>query len=94
MQNTSRLSRYSDGLRTEQPEFDSQQGQEIFSTPPRPDRLQGPPSLFIQWVPGTLPPEVKRPGREAYNSPPSSAEVKNGEAIPSLPICLHGVVDN
>jgi hypothetical protein len=25
---------------------------------------------------------VKRPGREADNSPPSSAEVKNGRAIP------------
>jgi hypothetical protein len=30
----------------------------------------------IQWVPGTLSLGVKRPGREADNSPPSSAEVK------------------
>jgi hypothetical protein len=29
------------------------------------------------WVPGTLPLGVKRPGREADHSPPSSAEVKN-----------------
>jgi hypothetical protein len=29
-------------------------------------------------------PGVKRPGREGDQSPPSSAEVKNGGAIPSL----------
>jgi hypothetical protein len=31
----------------------------------------------IQWVPGTLSLGVKRPGREADHSPPSSAQVKN-----------------
>jgi hypothetical protein len=30
----------------------------------------------IQWVPGSLSPGVKRPGREADHSPPASAEVK------------------
>jgi hypothetical protein len=30
----------------------------------------------IQWVPGALPLEVKRPGREADHSPPSNTEVK------------------
>jgi hypothetical protein len=30
-------------------------------------------------------PGVKRPVREAYHSPPSNAEVKNGGAIPLLP---------
>jgi hypothetical protein len=40
----------------------------------------GPTQLPIQWVS-----RVKRPGREAENSPPSSAKVKNGGAIPSLP---------
>jgi hypothetical protein len=30
----------------------------------------------IQWVSGPLYPGVKRPGREAHHSPPSSAEVK------------------
>jgi hypothetical protein len=30
----------------------------------------------IQWVPGALSPEVKRPGLEADHSPPASAEVK------------------
>jgi hypothetical protein len=28
---------------------------------------------------------VKRLGREAHHTPPSSGEVKNGEAIPPLP---------
>jgi hypothetical protein len=31
---------------------------------------------FIQWVPGTLSLEVKRSGREADHSPPSTAEVR------------------
>jgi hypothetical protein len=30
-------------------------------------------------------PGVKRPGCEADHSPPSSAEIKNGECIPPLP---------
>jgi hypothetical protein len=32
---------------------------------------------LVQWVPGALSLGVKRPGREADYSPPSSAEVKN-----------------
>jgi hypothetical protein len=46
----------------------------------------------IQWVPGALSPGAKRPGRKADHSPPSSAEVKNGGAIPSFPYmssCLY-----
>jgi hypothetical protein len=37
---------------------------------------------------------LKRPGCEADNSSPSTAEVKNGEAIPPVPhmFSLHGVV--
>jgi hypothetical protein len=35
----------------------------------------------IQWVSGTISPEVKRPGRESDYSHPSSAEVKNGGVI-------------
>jgi hypothetical protein len=62
------------------------------STTSRPNLgLTQPP---IQWVPGALSPGVKRPGREADHSPPSSAEVKNGGAIPPLPIHLHGMVLN
>jgi hypothetical protein len=36
----------------------------------------GPTQPPIQWVPGALYLVVKRPGREADHSPPSSAEVK------------------
>jgi len=36
----------------------------------------GPIQIPIQWVPRALYLEVKRPGREADHSPPSSAEVK------------------
>jgi hypothetical protein len=36
----------------------------------------GPTQPLIQWVPGTLSLGVKRPGREADNSLPSSARVK------------------
>jgi hypothetical protein len=36
----------------------------------------GPTQPPIQWVPGALSLGVKRPGREAGHSPPSSAEVK------------------
>jgi hypothetical protein len=39
----------------------------------------------IQWVSGLFSPGVKRQGREADHSPPSSAEVKKGGAILSLP---------
>jgi hypothetical protein len=39
----------------------------------------------IQWVPGTVFPGVKRPGRETDHSPPSSAEVKNSGAKSLLP---------
>jgi hypothetical protein len=37
---------------------------------------------------------VKRPGIEADHSPPSTVEINNHEAIPSLPIRLHSVVLN
>jgi hypothetical protein len=46
----------------------------------------------IQWVPGALS-GLKRPGREADNSPPSSAEVKYAWRHTSTPpVHLHGVV--
>jgi hypothetical protein len=51
----------------------------IFSSPARPNK---PP---IQWVLMVLSPGVKLPVREADQPPPSSTEVKKGEAIPSLP---------
>jgi hypothetical protein len=47
----------------------------------------------IQWVPGDLSLEVKRPGRQADQSPPSSADVKNAWNYASPPpIHFHGVV--
>jgi hypothetical protein len=39
----------------------------------------------IQWVPEALSPGVKRSGREADHSPPSSAEVKNVWSYTSTP---------
>jgi hypothetical protein len=39
----------------------------------------------MQWVPEAASNGVKRRQREAEHPPPSSAEVKNGEAIPPLP---------
>jgi hypothetical protein len=47
-----------------------------------PLRLTQPP---MQLVPGALYPVENRPGREADHSPPTDAEVKNGEAISPLP---------
>jgi hypothetical protein len=44
----------------------------------------GPTQPPIQWVPGAVSLGVKLQGREADNSPPFSAEVKNGGAVPSL----------
>jgi hypothetical protein len=35
-----------------------------------------PTQPHVQWVPGVLSPEEKRPGREAGHSAPSTAEVK------------------
>jgi hypothetical protein len=39
----------------------------------------------IQWLPGAFSPLVKRPWREADESPPSSAEVKNAWGFNSTP---------
>jgi hypothetical protein len=40
------LSRYSAGLRAGRLGFDSRRGREFLSSPPRPERLWGPPSLL------------------------------------------------
>jgi hypothetical protein len=53
----------------------------------------GPTQPPNQWVPGAFSMGVKRPGREADHSPPSSAEVKGRvELYFHSPIRLHGVV--
>jgi hypothetical protein len=44
----------------------------------------GPTQPQTQWVAGALSPGVKRQGREVDHSPPTSADVKNGGAIPPL----------
>jgi hypothetical protein len=53
----------------------------LLSTLCRP--VLGPTQPHIQWIPG-----VKRPGCEADHSPPTTAEVRNGGAIPPLPHVL------
>jgi hypothetical protein len=58
----------------------------FFSTPQHADRLcKGSTQPPTQGVPRALSWEVKWPECEADHSPPSSAEVKNGGAIPPLP---------
>jgi hypothetical protein len=59
----------------------------LFSTPSRPALRPTQPS--IQWVLQALSLGVKRKGREANHSPPSSVKVKNGRVIPPFPIRLH-----
>jgi hypothetical protein len=51
-------------------------GSRIFSAPCRPDRLWGPPNLLYNEYRALYPRGVKRQGREADHSPPTSAEVK------------------
>jgi len=73
--------------------FESQQrlGTFLFTTVSRP--VLEPTQSHIHWVPGSLSLGVKRPGRKAGHSPPSSAEVKNAWSYTSIPpIRHHGVV--
>jgi hypothetical protein len=62
----------------------------VFTTASR--TALGPTQHPIQWVQRSLFPGVKRPGREADHSPPSSAEVGNVcDYTSTHPIRLHGV---
>jgi hypothetical protein len=56
--------------------FDSRRGLGIFLFTTASRTALGPTQPPIQWVRGALFLGIKRPGREADNSPPSSAEVK------------------
>jgi hypothetical protein len=56
---------------TERSEFEFPVGSRISFKSSRP--ALGSTQLPIQWVPGTLSPGVKRQGREADHSPPTSA---------------------
>jgi hypothetical protein len=72
-------SRYSDWLRAGLPMcWSSSPGRVknfLFSTSSKP--ALGSTQPPIQWVPGSLSPEVKQPGRESDHSPAASAEIKN-----------------
>jgi hypothetical protein len=73
--------------------FDSRRGLGIFLSTTASRTALEPTQPPIQWVPGALSLGVKRPEREADNSPPSSAEVKSTWSYTSTPpIRLHGVV--
>jgi hypothetical protein len=65
--------------------FESRQrvGIYLFATASR--TALGPTQTIIQWVPGSLSLGVKRLGREADHSPPSSAESRMRGAIPPFP---------
>jgi hypothetical protein len=52
----------------------------MFFIASRPDL--GPSRPPVEWVPRALSPGVNLPGRESDHSPPSSATIKNGGAIP------------
>jgi hypothetical protein len=78
------LNRYRDGLWAGRPGFGFRHGKEtfLFSMGSGPTlRSNQPP---IQWVPRAVSPGVKPLGCEVYYSPPSSAKVKNGGAMPPL----------
>jgi hypothetical protein len=72
--------------------LDSRQVQENFLFPRTYISSIRPSQPPIQWIPGVLSLGVKRPGLEADNSPPSSAEVNSERNYTSTaPICLYGV---
>jgi hypothetical protein len=77
-------SRYSDELRAGRPGFDSRQGQD-FSRLHNVQTGSGAHPATYPMGTGAIFPGVKRQGREADHSPTSSAEVKNGGAIPPIP---------
>jgi len=74
--------------------FESRQGLEFFTSPPRTasSPALGPTQPPTHWVPGVISLGIKRPGREADRSPPSSSELKYVELYLHFPVRLHGVV--
>jgi hypothetical protein len=65
--------------------FESRQRLGIFRYTTASRTALGPTYPHIQWVSGAVSLGVKRPGREADHSPPSSAEVKNAWSYTSTP---------
>jgi hypothetical protein len=57
----------------------------FLKSPRRPDRLWVPPNLLSNGYRGLISPGVKRPEREAFHSPPASAEVKKMWIYTSTP---------
>jgi hypothetical protein len=73
--------------------FESRKGLRIFLFATAFKPALAPTQPLPQWVPGTLSLVVKRLGREADNSPPSSDEVTNAWSYTSTPqVLLHGFV--
>jgi hypothetical protein len=66
--------------------FDCQRGLGILLCTTASRTVLKPTQPPIQWVPGSLSLTVKRPGREADHSLPSSAEVKNARNYTSTPL--------
>ena len=65
-------------------------GEEIFSSPKRPDRVRSPPSLFNGYKNAFT--GGKRPWRGVHNSPPYRAVFKNVWSYTSKPhTCFQGV---
>jgi hypothetical protein len=84
---------YSTGYGLDDRGFESQEELRIFLFTTASRLALGLTQPPIQWAPGVLPLGVKRPGREADYSPPSSADVKNAWNYTSTPpINLRGVV--
>jgi hypothetical protein len=65
--------------------FDCREGQDIFLLSIISRSSLGLTQPPVQWLPISLSPGLKRQGRKADHSPPSSVEVKNCGAIPALP---------
>jgi hypothetical protein len=85
------LNQQSNKLQANDLGFIPARGKRFPSTPQHPDQLM-PTQPPMQWVLGALSQGVKWLGHEPDHSPPPSPNVKNGGAIPPLPICLHGMV--
>jgi hypothetical protein len=75
-----KMSRYSDGLRSGRPGFESRQGKGLFLLYSVQTSSVANPASY----PMVLSSEVKRLGIETNLSPPSSAEAENDGAIPPL----------
>jgi hypothetical protein len=91
-QKQGQLRRFSDGLDSRGSIPGKEQGIFLFFTASRPALESTQPP--IQWVSGILASEVKPSERKVDLSSQSSAEVKNGGAIPPLIIPLHVTVLN